>query len=258
MIRLGLFGCGKLNTIVANCYTAGLLEGFEIVACYSASHASRQKLADSLGISACNSFDELLDRNIDYLVEATNPKATIEVLEKTLSRGINVVLLSIGALARDEYRAKVERLCRERNVRIHLASGAIAGFQVLRTAKLMGLTKAALTNTKGPAALAGSAIYTQDMATRNCVAFEGSAFKAIAELPTGINVGVATALASLGVHDTRIVIRTEPGFVGDSQCIDIEAGDEVRARLDVYSRTSDIAGYSVVALLQNLVSPICF
>ena len=35
-------------------------------------------------------------------------------------------------------------------------------------------------------------------------------------------------------------------------------GDDVKVSLDVYSSTSDIAGYSVVALLINLASPIEF
>jgi aspartate dehydrogenase len=35
-------------------------------------------------------------------------------------------------------------------------------------------------------------------------------------------------------------------------------GEEVHAIVDIYSRTSAIAGWSVVALLRNLVSPIVF
>ena len=56
----------------------------------------------------------------------------------------------------------------------------------------------------------------------------------------------------MGVYNTNVCIKSKPGFIGDSQCIDIECGDEIKAHLDVYSRTSDIAGYSVVELLQNL------
>jgi len=62
----------------------------------------------------------------------------------------------------------------------------------------------------------------------------------------------------MGVYNTGVKILSKPGFIGDSQCIDIECGDEIKAHLDVYSKTSDIAGYSVVALLQNLVNPIVF
>ena len=258
MIRLGLFGCGRLNSIVVDCYKNGLLQGFEIVGCYSKTFESRAIMSNELGIDICNSYEELIERKPDYIVEATNPAATKAVLEYTLKNKVNMVLLSIGALADERYLEYIKSIALENNVKIHLASGAICGFQVLRTATLMDMTSASLTNTKGPRALRRNILYKPEMEVENTVAFDGSAYKAIQNLPTGINVGVATALATMGVHDTRILIQTEPGFIGDSQCIDIECGDEIKAHLDVYSRTSDIAGYSVVALLQNLVSPIVF
>lgn len=258
MKRLGLYGCGHLNKIVVECYKKGLLEGYEIVGCYSKTLESRTLMSESLGLEVCNSYEELLDRNVDYIVEATNPAATKAILAQTLKRGVNIILLSIGALADEAYYDEMKKLCVENNVRIHLASGAICGFEVLRTARIMGLTKAGLTNTKGPKALSRSILYKPQMENEDTVAFSGSAYNAIQNLPTGINVGVATALATMGVHDTTILIQSTPGFIGDSQCIDIECGDEIKAHLDVYSRTSDIAGYSVVALLQNLVSPIVF
>lgn len=258
MKRLGLYGCGHLNKIVVECYKKGLLEGYEIVGCYSRTEESRNEMAASLNIEPCNSYDELLNRNVDYIVEATNPMATKEILEKTINKGVNVILLSIGALADEKYYENIKKLCVKNNAKIHLASGAICGFEVLRTARIMGLTKAGLTNTKGPKALSRSVLFKPEMIDNEAVAFSGTAYEAIQNLPTGINVGVATALATMGVHDTSILIKSKPGFIGDSQCIDIECGDEIKAHLDVYSKTSDIAGYSVVALLQNLISPIVF
>ena len=258
MKRLGLYGCGHLNKIVVDCYKKGLLEGYEIVGCYSRTSESRTEMANSLGIDVCDTYEEMLERGIDYVVEATNPAATKAVLEDTLNRGINVILLSIGALADEEYYEHIKEVCVNNNVKVHLASGAICGFQVLKTAGLMGMTKAGLTNTKGPRALSRSVLYKPEMEYKDTIAFNGTAYEAIQNLPTGINVGVATALATMGVHDTKILIQSKPGFIGDSQCIDIECGDEIKAHLDVYSRTSDIAGYSVVALLQNLISPIVF
>lgn len=258
MIKLGLYGCGKLNKIVVDCYKKGLLEGYEIVGCYSKTEESRNEMAASLGISPCNTYQELLQRKPNYIVEGTNPQAVKDILEDTLNSKINVILLSIGALADTNYYNKIKELCIKNNVRIHLASGAIAGFQVLQTAGLMGITKSQLTNTKGPAALKKTSLYKEEMEKCDTKAFYGSAYDAILNLPTGINVGVATALATSGVNDTKILIQTKPDFIGDSQCIDIECNDEIKAHLDVYSKTSDIAGYSVVALLRNLISPIVF
>lgn len=258
MIKLGLYGCGKLNKIVAKCYKEGLLDGYEIVGCYSKTAKSREEMASYLGIEKCDTYEEMLQRGIRYVVEATNPKATIDILEKTLNKKINVILLSIGALSDENYYEKIKGLCYKNGVKVHLASGAICGFEVLRTAKLMGLTKATLTNTKGPKALEGTSLFNEEMNNHDFIAFNDSAYEAIKNLPTGINVGVATALATKGVHDTKIKIQTKNDFIGDSQCIDIECKDEIKAHLDVYSKTSAIAGYSVVALLQNLISPIVF
>ena len=52
-------------------------------------------------------------------------------------------------------------------------------------------------------------------------------------------------------------MRSVPGFKGDDHRIEV-AGEEVRVVVDIYSKTSAIAGWSVVALLRNLVSPIVF
>ena len=67
----------------------------------------------------------------------------------------------------------------------------------------------------------------------------------------------ATALATAGPDNTRVTIRSVAGFKGDDHRIEVK-GEEVHATVDIYSRTSAIAGWSVVALLRNLVSPIVF
>ena len=48
-----------------------------------------------------------------------------------------------------------------------------------------------------------------------------------------------------------------PGFVGDDHCITVET-DGLKAVVDIYSATSDIAAWSVVALMRNLASPMMF
>lgn len=52
-------------------------------------------------------------------------------------------------------------------------------------------------------------------------------------------------------------IFSVPGMIGDDHKITAEI-DGVKAVVDIYSSTSAIAGWSVVAVLKNLVSPIVF
>ena len=83
----------------------------------------------------------------------------------------------------------------------------------------------------------------------------GTAAQAIAVLPTKVNVAVAASLAATGPDRACAEIVSVPGFTGDDHCITAEI-DGVKAVVDIYSRTSAIAGWSVVALLRNLASPI--
>ena len=70
-------------------------------------------------------------------------------------------------------------------------------------------------------------------------------------------MAVATALASAGPEETTLNIDVVPNFRGDDYKIVIE-GEEVLTDINIYSRTPRIAGWSIVAVLQNAVSPIVF
>jgi aspartate dehydrogenase len=87
--------------------------------------------------------------------------------------------------------------------------------------------------------------------------FTGNAKEAISLLPTKVNVAVAASLATAGARNTKVKIDCIPDFIGDDHKITARI-DGVKAVVDIYSATSAIAGWSVVALLQNIVSPIVF
>ena len=55
--------------------------------------------------------------------------ASVEMVKRmalpVLSHGASLVLISIGALADEEFRARVESAARENGVKVHLASGPL-------------------------------------------------------------------------------------------------------------------------------------
>lgn len=87
--------------------------------------------------------------------------------------------------------------------------------------------------------------------------FTGNAKQAIATFPRRVNVAVATSLATTGPEITGVTMHSVPGWVGDDHCITAEI-EGVKAVVDICSSTSAIAGWSVVGLLRNLASPVCF
>ncbi len=258
-LKLGLVGCGFLGNIIADAWRDGLLDEYEFTGCLSRTIKSTRSVAEKTGCKACTNLEELLALKPDYLVEAASPAVMKEIAEKTLRNGSNLVVLSIGAFADSDFYERIKQTAREAGVRVHLASGAIGGFDVLRTVTLMSGIQSSITTEKGPASLKGTPIFKENLMTdtKKSEVFSGSAKEAIALFPTKVNVAVATALATAGPETTGVTIHSVPGFQGDDHRIEV-IGEEVHAVVDICSKTSAIAGWSVVALLRNLVSPIVF
>lgn len=262
--RFTIVGCGYLGSIIAKAYLDGWLEDYELVGVTSRTMDSAQKLAQETGCVACANIERLLELHPDYVVEAARGEVVRQMAIPVLSSGANLIVLSIGAFADADFLEKVQCTAQQYGTKVHLASGAIGGFDVLRTISLMAQAtqsqqQAKISTHKGPASLQGTPIFQEQLMhdTQETQVFTGCAKDAIALFPTKVNVAVATALATTGPEFTGVDITSVPGFVGDDHCITAEM-DGVKAVVDIYSSTSAIAGWSVVALMRNLTAPIVF
>ena len=262
MKKLVIVGCGRLAEIVANAVVFGLLPEYDLVGVYSRSFSSAEHLAAKMNkhdkpCKACATLEELLALKPDYLVEAASPAAMKKIALPALENGTSVVTLSIGALADNAFHQAVMKTAKANDTRVHIVSGATGGFDVLRTATLMGNASARFFNEKGPYALSRSSVFDPAMLTEKRTVFSGNAREAINTFPTGLNVAVAASLASVGVEEMQVTMQSTPGFIGDTQRVEIK-NDQVHAVVDVYSATPEIAGWSVVSTLLNITSPIVF
>ena len=257
--RLALVGCGFLGNIVVDAWNQGLLPEYEFCAALDRDPQTTAALAAKAKCLPCTTLAELLAQTPDYVIEAASPQVVREITLPALEAGANLVVLSIGAFADTAFLEQASATARRNERRIHLASGAIGGFDVLRTTALMSAIEASITTEKGPASLRNTPVFDENLMhdTGKTEVFAGTAKDAIALFPTKVNVAVATALATAGVEQTRVSINSVPGFAGDDHRIEVR-GEEVHAVVDIYSRTSAIAGWSIVALLRNLVAPIVF
>lgn len=256
--KLGIVGCGKLGKIVAQAIVDGLLPEYALAGATSLHLADAEALTKLAGGVACETVEALLAQKPDYIVEAASPTALRALAPLALAAGVSIVTLSIGAFADQAFYEQCAADARAHGARIHLASGAIGGFDVLRTTALMGgKVTASITTEKGPDSLRGTPLFEESLMGEKREVFSGTATDAIALLPTKVNVAVAASLATVGPEQMRVSINSTPGFVGDDHRIEVD-NDEVHAVVDIYSKTSAIAGWSVVALLQNIVSPIVF
>ena len=255
-------GCGRLAGIVSEAVIKGLLPEYELVGVYSRTVAKAERIAGRMAeagksCAVCTTADELLALKPDILVETASPAALREFAVPALKNGTSIVTLSIGALADTAFYQEVIETAQANGTRVYIVSGATGGFDVLRTASLMGNATAKFFNEKGPNALKGTAVYDEALQTEQRVVFSGNATEAIAMFPTKVNVAVAASLASVGPENMQMSMQSTPGFVGDTQRVEIK-NEQVHAVIDVYSATAEIAGWSVVNTLLNITSPIVF
>ena len=200
-------GCGRLAGIVSEAVIKGLLPEYELVGVYSRTVAKAERIAGRMA-------------------EAGKSCAVC-----TRQRQMCI---------RDSYREVCET-AKENGTRIYIASGATGGFDVLRTAALMGKATARFYNEKGPDALKGTPVYEEALQKEQKVVFTGNAVEAIRLFPTKVNVTVAASRASVGPEAMQVTIQSTPGFKGDTQRVEIR-NDQVHAVVDVYSATAEIAG----------------
>lgn len=257
--RLAIAGCGFLGNIVMDAWKNGLLPEYEIAGVLGRDPGKAQAMAAKAGCPVCRDIRELLDTKPDYVAEMASVQLVKDIAEPVLSSGANLIVLSIGAFADEEFYEHIKSVARENRTKVHIASGAIGGFDVLRTVSLMGQVKTEMVTHKGPKSLQNTPVFREGMMEdkEESEVFAGNTREAIKLLPTKVNVSVAASLATAGTEKTQFHIISVPGMVGDDHKITAEI-DGVKAVVDIYSSTSAIAGWSVVALLQNLVSPIMF
>ena len=262
MKKLVIVGCGRLAGIVADAVVNGLLPDYDLTGVYSRTASKAERIVTQMEkhrktCCACATLEELLALKPDYLVESASPAAMKELALPALKNGTSIITLSIGALADTGFYQEVMKTAQANGTRVYLVSGATGGFDVLRTAFLMGNASARFFNEKGPNALKGTAVYDDSLQSEQRIVFSGNATEAIGMFPTKVNVAVAASLASVGPEKMQVSIQSTPGFTGDTQRVEIK-NDQVHAVVDVYSATSDIAGWSVVNTLINITSPIVF
>jgi len=258
----GIAGCGFLGGIVLDAYAAGLLEDYELLGVTSRTLQSAAAASVKADCACCAYVDALLAMKPDYIVETASVEFVRENAVKILESGVSLVVISIGAFADLDFYEQAKAAAMRGGAKIHLASGAIGGFDVLQTVTLMAKAQqlaetASIETHTGCRGFVPTPVWADSLLTEQKTVFTGSAKQAIATFPRRVNVAVATSLATTGPDVTQVIMHSVPNWQGDDHKITAEI-DGVKAVVDIYSRTSAIAGWSVVALLRNLASPVCF
>ncbi len=260
MKTVSIIGCGSLGAIIAKGIAKGAAGNYSLKAVCDVNRDVAAVLAAQTGCVAAAGVGEVLAGKPDFVVEATSPAALTNIGEDILRAGCNLIPLSIGAFADGDFYNRIEQVANETGRKVYIVSGAIGGLDLMQAMLLMGDLSAAIENTKAPHSLNGAPFLggrELSEAAEETV-FSGNAREAIQGFPKNVNVAVALSLATVGVDDTRVTVRSVPGLEVNRHRITL-TGSQCRAEITVESlpspenpRSSSLAAYSVLARLRNM------
>lgn len=264
--KLGLIGCGVLGGIISEKTSFILKDDYEFIGVVNRDFNKAEDFSKNLNCKACENIDELIKLRPDYIIEAASTNCLKDVAVKILENGINLIVLSVGAFADSDFYNICKKTAKGNKSRIYIASGAVGGFDVLKTATLIEETQVSIETKKAPASLNGApCLNGRNLSeTETEEVFNGTAANAISAFPKNINVAVATALATTGCENTKVIIKSVPGMKSNLHCINL-VGETVKVKVEIESKpskenpkSSTLAALSVVSLLEKLSSPIVF
>ena len=196
-MKVGIIGCGA----IANIITTNIVSednDIDIAYFFDKDIERAENIASFAGGIAVLDFDEMID-NVDLVLECASPDSVKYYAPKVLSKGCDMIVMSIGAFMDMEFYKEMEQLAKENGAKIHLPSGAIVGLDGIKTVARFGLKEISLVTRKSPKSL-GKSIDSEE------VLFEGKASQAVKEFPLNINVAATISLACQRDIDVKIIV----------------------------------------------------
>ena len=214
-LRVALIGAGAMGADIAQALDRQHIAGAQLVAVLT---RSRQARAD--GAASVTSLAELLLLAPDVIVECAGAQAFADHVPVALAGGVDVIAVSMAAMARLDVAAAIARATGPGSGTLHFASGALGGLDALSAAREGGLTRVEVIQRKPPAALMDAA--QAAALTGAQVVKRASAREVALALPQNSNVAAAVAIAGLGFDATQVTVIADPAVTRNTVELQVE------------------------------------
>ncbi len=196
-MKVGIIGCGA----IANIITTSIVpeeNDIDIAYFFDKDIERAENLATLAGGVAVLDFEDMLN-DVDLILECASPDSVKYFAPIILKRGIDMIIMSIGAFMDMEFYSDVLKIAKNSNAKIHLPSGAVVGLDGIKAVAKFGLKEVSLVTRKSPKSL-GKDIDTEE------ILFEGKASEAVKEFPLNINVAATISMACNTDIDVKIIV----------------------------------------------------
>ena len=261
-MRVGVIGAGAIGRYLVQAVQAGTAGDHAVCA-----------IADVMpgvaveGIPFTNDPLTLPSYGVELVVEAAAQAAAREYAVPLLEAGMDVMIMSVGALADEALLERLRDAARRAGRRVYVPSGALGGLDAVKAGALSGLEEVELTSTKPPIALQGAAYFDThpvdwERITSPTLVYEGPAAEAVGYFPQNVNVAAVLSLAGVGPHRTKVRVIADPAATTNQHSVRVRGGF---GTLEVHlsnlptpenPKTSWLAALAAVAMLRRIADPI--
>lgn len=263
-MRVGLLGTGAIGEFVLEAASKGHAGAAKIVAAAGRGSAAGRALALRYGVHYVDAR-ELPNHDVRVIVEAAGHAGLIQHGVTYLERGVDLVVLSAGALSDDDLLASLLDACRTSGARMYVPSGGIAGMDGLKALMVAG-AEVSLTTRKPPRAWKNIDYVERlgvdlDTMQEPVVLYDGEARRGVKYFPQNVNVAAVLSLAGAGFDRTRLRVIADPTI--DKNVHEIRAVGPTGSMtvtmenvpMPSNPKTAWQAALSSVAMLKHLAEP---
>jgi aspartate dehydrogenase len=213
-LPIGIVGMGSMGSFVARAILTGKIPGVKLVAVAEINPLPDDLLREfhSRAITVVDSFSSLLNFPIKLAVECANQKVAQGCAPFFITNGIDLLIMSVGALVHGPFFQGLAKEAEERGRRIYIPSGAVGAIDALQAAKIHGLDEVTLTTRKPPRSLGEIEGMDLNGLREPQVIFEGPATEAVVKFPQNVNVAATISLAGLGPDRTQVRVVADPSI----------------------------------------------
>ncbi|MDR5654201.1 aspartate dehydrogenase [Ruixingdingia sedimenti] len=270
-MRLGLIGFGNIATALLDLLArGGPLDHLAVLVLPGMEADARRRLEGDLAGAArshavVTDAAALLAERPGLVVECAGHAAAQAHVPAVLRAGVDVILVSIGALADPALEAALRAAAAEGGARLVLPAGAVGAIDLLSALGAGGGVKVRYRGAKPPAAWAGTpAAGMLDLGalTEARVFFTGTAREAATAYPRNANVAATLALAGAGFEETQVELVADPAAPGNVHEYTVAsplANYTIRIEnrpSEGNAKTSATTIYSVLREIRNRLGPV--
>jgi aspartate dehydrogenase len=250
-MRVGLIGLGAIGRGVVQ-----LLRSDDEIQLVGALVGDPRKSRATWAPPICGSLDDLLEKRPEVIVEVAGHDALRCFGPRVLSAGIDLIVVSVGALANKDVEEAILESGKQGGSRVFVASGAIGALDAIASAAICGGLRRVTHTTRKPArALLEPAEAAELTEPREL--FRGSAREGALRFPESINVAAAVSLAGIGLDRTEVCVIADPSVERNSHEV-VAQGEFGDLRFEIHNiptddnpRTGRLVAMSIVHALRR-------